>query len=302
MDFKTINTFPIREYLAGLNIHPAKDRGYYGMYHSPFRKDSDASMKVDYNKNLWIDYGANEGGTLIDLVMRIENCSNGEAIRSLEQRISGTPSFSFHGNNNSNRKEVEQESAIKITGITPLNSPALINYIRKRCVNLDIASEHCKEVHYLANDKPYYAIGFQNGVGGWALRNEHFKGCIMSMGATFFDAGSKESCQLYEGFMDFLSYLTMKGSKTPQEDSIVLNSTVNLAKVKNQLSTYPKIYAFLDNDEAGKQAVQNLRSVCKEVIDQSVHYANHKDLNDYLCSRSAPKQIVIKKPGKGLRM
>jgi hypothetical protein len=87
-----INRFPIREYLAGLNIYPAKERGYYGMYHSPFREDNNASMKVDYDKNLWIDYGSNEGGTLIDLVMRIENCSAGEAMQKLEH-LSGTPSF-----------------------------------------------------------------------------------------------------------------------------------------------------------------------------------------------------------------
>jgi hypothetical protein len=34
MDTKDINRYPIREYLARLNIHPVKDRGYYGMYHS----------------------------------------------------------------------------------------------------------------------------------------------------------------------------------------------------------------------------------------------------------------------------
>ena len=45
------------------------------MYHSPFREDKDASMKVDYNQNLWIDYGTGEGGTIIDLVMRIDNVS-----------------------------------------------------------------------------------------------------------------------------------------------------------------------------------------------------------------------------------
>jgi hypothetical protein len=31
-------------------------------------------MKVDFEKNLWMDYGANIGGTLIDLVMQIEKC------------------------------------------------------------------------------------------------------------------------------------------------------------------------------------------------------------------------------------
>ena len=86
MDSKTINQFPIRNYLAGLGIYPAKDNGYYGMYHSPLREDHNASMKVDYNKNLWIDYGINEGGTLIDLVMRMENCSFHEAANRLERK------------------------------------------------------------------------------------------------------------------------------------------------------------------------------------------------------------------------
>ncbi len=85
MDAKTINKFPIREYLAARGIRPAKDRVYYGLYHSPLRKDSTPSMKVDYDKNLWIDYGAGEGGTLIDLVMRMDRCDAGEAMRRLEQ-------------------------------------------------------------------------------------------------------------------------------------------------------------------------------------------------------------------------
>ena len=95
MDAKTINKFPIRKYLAGRGIHPAKDRGYYGLYHSPLREDRNPSMKVDYDKNLWIDYGAGEGGTLIDLVMRMEWCDAGTAMRLLEQQIGGATTFSF---------------------------------------------------------------------------------------------------------------------------------------------------------------------------------------------------------------
>jgi len=97
MDSKIINQFPIRGYLAEINILPAKDNGYYGMYHSPFRDDHNASMKVDFDKNLWIDYGTNEGGTLIDLVMKISNCSFHDAISRFEND-SANKSFSFHGN------------------------------------------------------------------------------------------------------------------------------------------------------------------------------------------------------------
>lgn len=80
MDAKAINKFPIREYLASRGIRPAKDRSYCGLYHSPLREDHMPSMKVDYDKNLWIDYGAGEGGTLIDLVMHMERCDAGEAL------------------------------------------------------------------------------------------------------------------------------------------------------------------------------------------------------------------------------
>ncbi|MDL2277400.1 toprim domain-containing protein [Parabacteroides sp. OttesenSCG-928-G07] len=300
MDAITINIFPIREYLAGLNIHPAKDKGYYGMYHSPYREDNNASMKVDYNKNLWIDYGTNEGGTLIDLVMRIENCSNGEAMRSLEQRLSEVPSFSFHGNNTPERKEAKSESTIRINGVAPLSSPLLMDYLRERKINIDIARLHCKEINYSVNDKPYFAIGFKNDAGGYELRSKYFKGCT-SKDITLHTSG-QNSCQLFEGFMDYLSFLTMKNRQHSPVDAIVLNSLANLPKIENTLAGYKSVALFLDNDEAGKRAVQSLHSVCKEVIDQSAHYTEHKDLNDYLCNRSVPKQAVVKKPGRGRKM
>jgi hypothetical protein len=298
MDSKDINRFPIREYLAELNIYPAKEHSYYGMYHSPFREDNNASIK----KNLWFDYGTGEGGTLIDLVMRIENCSNGAAIQKLEQQLSGLHSFSFHRDNSpTNRKEKEQ--AIQVNEVRAISHLALLQYLKERNISLELANQYCKEIHYTVNDKPYFAVGFQSNNRGWALRNGMFKGCTSMDVKTFFDANNgKTTCLVFEGFTDFLSYLVLKKENTPKYDTVVLNSVVNLAKVKNELSGYRSVQAFLDNDEGGKRTVQNLRSVCKEVIDQSVHYANHKDLNDYLCSRSMPKQVVKRKPGRGLKM
>jgi DNA primase len=268
------------------------------MYHSPFREDHDASMKVDYNKNLWIDYGSNEGGTLIDLVMRIENCTNGQAMQKLEQHLSGIPSLSFQGNNAPNRRE--SETSIQITGIAPINSPALIDYLRERKINIDTAKLHCRGINYKVNDKPYFAIGFPNDAGGYELRSKYFKGCTSK--AITSHTSKQSTCQLFEGFMDYLSFLTIKNWQRSPVDAIVLNSLANLPKIKDTLAGYKSVALFLDNDEAGKQAVQNLRSVCKEVIDQSVHYAKHKDLNEYLCNRSVPKQAMKKKPGRGLKM
>ncbi len=294
MDTKDINRSPIREYLAGLNIYPVKDRGYYGMYHSPFREDNNASMKVDYNKNLWIDYGANAGGTLIDLAMRIENCSNGEAIRLLEQRLSGADSFSFHWNRENFAKgKVQQELAIRIMDIKGLESPAILDYLQNRSINTEIAKENCKEVHYSVNDKPYYGIGFRNITGGYEIRNPYFKGCIGTKNISHIQQmDRKNTCYLFEGFLDFLSFLTIRQKNNPQhpcsdwQDYIVLNSTANLPKALPRLVDYEQTHCFLDNDTAGRAAYKKLeKELGLRIRDASRHYSGYKDLNDYLCGK-----------------
>jgi len=300
MTLEEIKQIHIREYLQKLGINPIRSNDRYGMYHSPFREDKDASMKVDYNQNLWIDYGIGEGGTIIDLVMRINNVSLNEAITSLNQHdkttIQQPNSFSFHRNNTSNK----QESEIIIRKIQVLSNPALLEFLKERKIPIDIATLHCKDVYYSVNDKPYFAVGFKNDTGGYALRNKYFKGCTSSDITRI--RRNTDSCLLFEGFIDFLSYLTLKKDRVPEYDTIVLNSVNNLSKAKNTLSEYRTITAFLDNDEGGKRAIQDLRTFHKGVQDQSVHYANRKDLNDYLCSRFAPKQAIKKAPSRGRKM
>ncbi|KAA6306578.1 DNA primase, partial [termite gut metagenome] len=224
-----------------------------------FREDLDASLKVDYNKNLWIDYGTGDGGTLIDLVMRMENCSNGKAMQLLQQRIAGSASFSFH-----REKELEkQEPSISIQKISTLANPGLLSYLSERGINTRIARLHCQEVHYSVKGNTYFALGFRNDAGGYELRNKYFKGCT-SKDITFVKAG-RDTCQLFEGFMDYLSFLTLKNWQYPQTDVIILNSLANLPKVSNRLTNYGNVSTFLDNDAAGKNAVQELRSFCKQV-------------------------------------
>ena len=286
MDAKAINKFPIREYLAAQGIRPAKDRSYYGLYHSPLREDRTPSMKVDYDKNLWIDYGAGEGGTLIDLMMRMERCDAGEAMRRLEQKISGTPAFSFHGNHNP--VPPHRESAITIEQVRPLENPALLAYIKERGINLNTAREHCSEVHYRVADKFYFAVGFRNDAGGWELRNRYFKGCTSKAPTT--RRGDYPTCLVFEGFMDYLSYLTLKRDPNPPHDTVVLNSVTNLAKAIPFIASHEQVYAYLDNDEAGRKATTELKKACRNLSDQSVHYRLHNDLNDYLRSRHPVKE------------
>ena len=270
-----------------MNIRSVKDYGYYGMFHCPFRKDRNASFKVDYRKNVWYDFGASKGGTMIDLVMRMEHCSLAEAFQKLDDT-----SFSFQ--RDAPIVSINREPAIKIQHIAPLTHPALFDYLKERSVTTDIAKYYCSEIHYTIAGKNYFAIGFPNDAGGWELRNRTFKGSISPKNITTYNNGS-DTVMVFEGFMDFLSYLSLKQNSSPTIDTAVLNSTANLSKAIPFLQYHKTVHAFLDNDEAGKRAVQSLYPVCKEVLDQSKLYADHKDLNDYLCNRSSMNRPVVKK-------
>ncbi len=298
MALHEIKQISIREYLAGLGIYPAKDHSHYGMYHSPFREDHDASMKVDYSKNLWIDYGTSEGGSLIDLVMKMEHCSLHEAISMLERKYNSIDASSYPRNNaqsgdfSFHREKTDStmkspEPSITILKVQPISNPALIDYLNERRINIDIARIHRQEVHYSVNDKPYYAVGFENDKGGYELRSKYFKGCT-SKDITSVKR-NKNHCVLFEGFMDYLSFLTIQKQQNAPVDVIILNSLTNLAKVKDTLPAYKGTFTFFDNDQAGKKAAQELKSACNSVNDLSYFYSGSKDLNEYLCQNYKPQ-------------
>ena len=88
---------PIADYLHACGIEPAKRYNGYALYHAPYREGSNASMKVDFRQNLWHDYGTSQGGSIINLVMKIRGCSAYEAMAYLAERKATTLAHSsFH--------------------------------------------------------------------------------------------------------------------------------------------------------------------------------------------------------------
>ena len=249
------------------------------MYLSPLRKERTASFSVSYDKNLWHDFGTGEGGSIIDLVARMEGCSEVEAARRLAAGEHGTL-VPIHAE--PPRASEPTPSRLIILSDRELTHPALLGYLTGRGIDPAIARTYCREVRYTIGGKEYFAIGFRNDAGGWELRNPLFKGSSTPKNITTLDNGS-DTAMVFEGFIDFLSYLSMKANPTPSIDTVVFNSVTNLQKAVPFLVRHRVVHAFLDNDEAGQKAVdrlgENLPS--SEVIDQSVFYRDYKDLNDY---------------------
>ena len=293
-DLSRIKRYPIVEYLERKGIKPVRRTPAYIMYRSPLRAETHPSFKVDTEKNLWIDYGEGRGGSIIDLCMRMEGCTLSEAIRRLGQNAPDNGTYNFLNDfvPNNPQPAMAVNGARRLIEISDTLSPHLQDYLTKeRCIDLEKAMPFLKCISYEVRSRLYQAIGFANLSGGYELRDDKtFKGTIAPKDITPIFTDRAEPVCIFEGFMDFLSFLSMKEEIT--NHCLVMNSLSNVARTIRYLNDrhLTHIRAFLDNDEAGRRAVQYFIKTGFHVEDMNIHYKDFKDLNDFHVSRVRERQ------------
>ena len=213
-------------------------------------------------------------------------------------------SFSFH-------RQSATKPSFQQLDIVQLSSPALLSYLQERGINTALAKRECREAHFTNNGKRYFAIAFPNISGGYEIRNRYFKGCIAPKEISHIRQSGepRKACYVFEGFMDYLSFLTLRLESCPQspdfdrQDYMVLNSVANVSKALYPLGSYERIHCFFDNDRAGMEALQQIRKEydnARYIRDASHIYSGCKDLNEYLQKRAAAKKqaqsIKVKTP------
>lgn len=297
-DLSLIKRYPIVEYLERKGIKPVRRTPSYALYRSPLREETHPSFKVDTQKNLWIDYAEGRGGSIIDLCMRLESCTLSEAIRCLEQNASDNITYSSRKDfvPNNSQPVMAINGARRLIEISDTLPPHLQEYLaRERCIDLEKAMPFLKCITYEVRGRCYQAIGFANLSGGYELRdNKTFKGTIAPKDITpiFTDKiiNQIQPTCVFEGFMDFLSFLSMKEEVTSA--CLVLNSVSNTAKAIRYMNSQgiSPIRTFFDNDDAGRRAVQEFAGAGFHVEDMSIHYKDFKDLNEFHVSRVRERQ------------
>ena len=299
MNIEDVKQIPIADYLHSLGYSPVKQQGNGLWYKSPLREEHEPSFKVNTDRNLWYDFGAGKGGNIIALAKELY-CS--DSLPYLLNRIAEqTPhvrpvSFSF--------PQRRTEPSFQHLEVRDLTHPALLRYLQGRGINVELAKRECKELHFTNNGRPFFAIGFPNMAGGYDVRNSFFKGCIAPKDITHIrqQGEPREKCLVFEGFMDYLSFLTLRMKNCPtmpdldRQDYVILNSTVNVPKAIDVLYPYERIHCMLDNDKAGYEATRAIElEYSYRVRDFSHNYRGYSDLNDYLCGRSRNRKT---KPAK----
>lgn len=296
MNIDTAKQIAISDYLHSLGYSPIKQQGNSLWYKSPFRKEKEPSFKVNTDLNLWFDFGLGRGGNILSLAKELYSTDSLPYL--LEKIASQSPhirpvDFSF--------RQQRSEPSFQHLEVRELSHPALLRYLQGRGINIALAKRECKELHFTNNGKPFFAIGFPNMAGGYEVRNSFFKGCIAPKDITHIrqQGEPREKCLVFEGFMDYLSFLTLRMKNCPtmpdldRQDYVILNSTSNVSKAIDVLYPYERIHCMFDNDKAGYEATRAIAlEYSYHVRDFSHNYRGYSDLNDYLCGRKQEQKNI----------
>ena len=311
----------ITDLLSHLGFEPIKIENSDYWYSSPLHEDKTSSFKVNTIQNIWIDYGIPSseekktflGGKTLDLVMNIYNLQVSEALQKLSsifnysdttvkpinQKINEIKAFAKSQNSSAAKSHLNQtdvshnkgqgQSHFELKRVEDLEYRILLEYVNERGINIDIAKQYLKEIWFRPSSsskgtRDYFALGFENDVGGYELRNARFKGCIGSKDITTIKGTGNKELSIFEGFMDFLSALTHFKIDKFKSDVVILNSVANKAKISDLLYSdlYNKIYLFLDNDKAGEDTQREFYSMNDKCVNCSNIYAGYKDFNEFL--------------------
>ncbi|KAB6149009.1 toprim domain-containing protein [Bacteroides xylanisolvens] len=295
MNIAQIKQIDLVDYLRAIGFSPAKESDKSAWYHAPYREDRTPSFKVNKDKKIWYDFGTAQSGDIIDLAELLYQTK--DVARLLKLIKGAAPALALRIRTPISQDGERLTNQFRDVKVMDLNHEALKSYLQSRGIDLGIGECECKEVHYICNKKGYFAIAFPNVANGYEIRNPYFKGGIAPKDISIIrksDRSKVHNCCLFEGFMDYLSYLTLvklgritKGDEFM--DYIVLNSVSNVSKAIEPIKKYKVIHCYLDNDDAGRRVVDSLQELLGDKVqDMFAPYPLYKDLNDFLRNKKKP--------------
>jgi len=258
---------------------------------SPFRpKESKPSFAVNTDKNIWFDHGRGEGGNIIDLVIKLENCSVKEALIELS-RFSHISSRKVKPVQ-INQKKLFNQNTITVDRVLPLSHHVLEKYlIQDRCLNIELCRKYLKTIFYQNKGRnKLFAVGFQNRKQHWELRSSLFKGCSGEKDISIYENTNSKNIFVFESWSDFLSLLTWRKKTHLDGITVVLNGTAMVKKAIEyiQPKSYTDIYTFLDNDQGGQTTNDKLKEALPfaTIKTQNHLYKDFQDLNEWWSNTS----------------
>ncbi|MEO1162859.1 MAG: toprim domain-containing protein [Chloroflexota bacterium] len=314
MRLQTAKEKTIPDFLERLGYTPAKIvKGEY-WYCSPLRDSEQVpSFKISRDGKAWFDHALGRGGNIIALAQVYFKITDFRIILkefdrlyysdTRQKPLFPTPALSKTNSlsltpSQPNAKQVGSDAAI----FKPLgNNLALVQYLAERGISLEIATPYLQEIYYRRAGKSYFALAFSNNVGGYELRNAYFKGNRGGKSLTTIvkTHHAPDKILLFEGFMDFLSYLSHQQQAISPCPVIVLNGVaqVTLAIAEIQRLGAETVESYGDHDASGREMVATLKKALPacNIIDASGIYTGFDDYNAFIQAQAEATRVTHEK-------
>lgn len=299
------------EALLGQLGHTAvanKGRAHEAWFRSPFRNERTASFKVDRRTNRWKDFAeAFPGGDTINFMRHYaerQGWGSWDTARALEEleRLTGgvgpaaVSAPPFRPYPTAGHKSVPPDALsprYRLDSTGPLRSRALQDYLDSRQLRVDLARTYLQEVHYYDTQRgrALFGLGWANESGGYETRNPYFKTCLGPKDLSVVrvrGAKTRPGVALFEGMLDFLSYLQLAG-REPLATAVVLNSTAMYQRAIAYCEAHhvagTPLVGYLQNDRPGLETARRLREALPELELENHKYVGFGDVNDFLVGK-----------------
>lgn len=291
-------------YLQSRGYSPAyqKRSGREVWYHSPLSDgEKTPSFKVNTEYNSWYCFSSARGGNILDFIMELENTDLKGALSHLDDaNVSNTITMfkqkSIPTESLLETVEDRGDNDIVIEKVKALSNKALLQYLKGRGLQETLSKKYLKEIYYTiggsgrsGTSKSYFAVAFENDDGGYEIRNDYFKGCSGVKSITSFQVSKTKEVYVFEGWSDFLSYLTLQRIEEQEGLCIVLNSTNMYEQAFTKIREFDadKIHLMLDNDKAGDKFTQYFKKEFGyKILDRREVYQEYVDLNEFLTAKT----------------
>ena len=292
MNIEQAKAIPLSKILDVLGHKPVRTTDHEQFFFSPFRQEKNASFKIDTRTNIWIDFGTKEGGDVIHFVCKYlatrgEDSTVHDALRWVRNMVpSMTPYEAVI------RGEIVQyQPALKLTYTTTIGNKGLVEWIKARGIPLDLAKKYLQQakVENVKHGFNFNALTLKNENGGHELMNQYgFKGSVGGKYLSFIRGATPNGrIHIFEAAFDYFSGLCAAEKEQFEDDAIILNTVAHIKEAIGYIQTnpYKVIIPWLDNDEAGANALKILQEFAANkncIVKPKNHlYAGHKDVNDW---------------------
>ncbi len=272
----------IVDLLTRLGYLHCRKTGAEHIYLSMLRdSDTTPSFSVNDKMGIWYDHGEGNGGNIIDFGLLYWP---GSSFQEVLQKIVDTTATTLPAKTEARPKRpIVKQPNYQILDIKDLGvNSSITAYLQNRGIWRE-AQGRLKEVYYYVEDeqknrKHFFAAGWQNETGSWEIRSIHdYKGCLGHK-ATSLIPGHPNLLVVFEGFMDYLSWLA--DNPFAEDSVLVLNSLSLLQQGIGKAQAFEKVIAYFDHDKTGRKATKTFIEAIPQTIDGSSVYEGYNDYND----------------------